>query len=106
MVRFYGLVRVSQIVRIEDCLMGKEIILYSAQLCGDCQNLKAFMDANGVAYELRDIREQPEYAKELEQRTGKQGVPYLLIDGEWICGYDPGKPFTDTFAKKTLGLAN
>jgi len=86
--------------------MERKIILYSAQLCGDCQNLKAFMDANGVAYELRDIREQPEHAEELEQHTGKQGVPFLVIDGEWIRGYEPGQPFTDSFARKTLGLAS
>ncbi len=86
--------------------MGREIILYSAQMCGDCQNLKAFMDANGVDYELRDVREQPQYADELEAKTGKQGVPFLVIDGEWIRGYDPGLPFSDEFARKTLGLAN
>jgi glutaredoxin len=85
--------------------MGQEIILYSATMCGDCQNLKAFMDANGVEYELRDIREQPEHAEELEARTGKQGVPYLVIDGEWIRGYEPGQPFSEAFARKTLGLA-
>jgi glutaredoxin-like protein NrdH len=86
--------------------MSREIILYSAQLCGDCQLLKAFMDANGVQYELRDIREQPEHAEDLEQRTGKQGVPFLVIDGEWVRGYDPGQPFTEAFARKTLGLAS
>jgi len=85
--------------------MSHEIILYSAKMCGDCQHLKAFMDANDVAYELRDIREQPEYAEELEARTGKQGVPYLVIDGEWVRGYEPGQPFSEAFARKTLGLA-
>ena len=40
--------------------MSKQIILYSAKLCGDCQRLKAFMDANGIKYELRDIRESLE----------------------------------------------
>ncbi len=86
--------------------MNREVILYSARMCGDCQHLKAFLDANGVDYELRDIREQPQYAEELEQSTGKQGVPYLLIDGQWVRGYEPGKPFSEAFARETLGLAN
>lgn len=85
--------------------MSQEIVLYSAEMCGDCQLLKAFMDANGIAYELRDIRKQPEHAEELEQRTGKQGVPFLVIDGEWVRGYEPGQPFSEEFARKTLGLA-
>ena len=85
--------------------MSKNIVMYSAQLCGDCQRLKAFMDAHGVAYECRDIRENPAYAAELETKTGKQGVPYLLIDGEWVRGYEPRRPFSEEFAKSILGLA-
>lgn len=84
--------------------MAKQIIMYSAKLCGDCQLLKAFMDANGVAYENRDIRENPEYGTELEAKTGKLGVPYLIIDGEWKRGYEVGKPFSESFARELLGL--
>ena len=50
--------------------------------------------------ELRaDIRKHLEYGEELRENTGKLGVPYLVIDGEWIRGYDIGKAFTDEFAK-------
>ena len=84
--------------------MPEEIIVYSAELCGDCQNLKAFMDANGIEYTVRDIRKNPEYGEELEKETGKLGVPYLKLDGEWIRGYDVGEPFSDEFAKNLFGL--
>ena len=79
--------------------MPRSIILYSAQLCGDCQNLKAFMDAEGIEHEVRDIRENLEHGEELEAKTGKLGVPYLVIDGEWIRGYQPGEPFSEDFAR-------
>ena len=84
--------------------MAAEIIMYSAQLCGDCQQLKAFMDANGIAYENRDIKDDPAHAEELEQRTGKLGVPYLVIEGEWVRGYAPGQAFSEDFARGILGL--
>lgn len=84
--------------------MPKEVIVYSGKLCGDCQNLKAFMDANGIAYEERDIRETPAYGEELEAKTGKLGVPYLILDGEWVRGYDPGQPFSEDFARKLFGM--
>jgi len=84
--------------------VSEHIILYSAALCGDCQQLKAFMDAHGIEYELRDIRENPEYARELERKTGKLGVPYLVIDGEWIRGYEVGKPFSEEFARSLFGM--
>ena len=79
--------------------MTQTIIVYSAQLCGDCQHLKAFMDQQGIAYENRDIREHPAYGEELEAKTGKLGVPYLVVDGEWKRGYAPGKAFSEEFAR-------
>lgn len=85
--------------------MSKHIVMYSAELCEDCQHLKAFMQAHGITYENRDIRKQPEYARELEEKTGKLGVPYLVIDGEWIRGYAPGQPFSEEFARKLFGLS-
>lgn len=78
--------------------MPKEIILYSAQMCGDCQKLKDFMESKGIRFEIRDVRAHPEYAKEVEENTGKMGVPYLVIDGEWVCGYDLESPFSEDFA--------
>ncbi len=79
--------------------MPKEIIVYSAALCGDCQLLKGFMDANGIAYENRDIRQHPEHGVELQEKTGKLGVPYVVVDGEWKRGYLPGEPFSEDFAR-------
>ena len=85
--------------------MSEEIIVYSAELCGDCQNLKAFMDANNIEYTVRDIRKNPEFGEELEKVTGKLGVPYLKMNGEWIRGYDVGKPFSEDFARNLFGLS-
>ena len=84
--------------------MDGKVTLYSAKLCGDCQNLKRFMDEHGIAYELRDIREHAEYADELRDATGKEGVPFLNLHGKWVCGYDAGRPFTEAFARSLFGL--
>jgi len=84
--------------------MPKEVIVYSAELCGDCQALKAFMDANGIAYEVRDIKADPEHARTLEEKTGKLGVPYLVIGGQWVRGYDVGEPFSEAFARGLFDL--
>jgi glutaredoxin-like protein NrdH len=83
--------------------MAKEIIMYSAEMCGDCQLLKAYMDEKGIDYENRDIRKNPAYAEDLKGKTGKEGVPYLVVDGEWKRGYEPGEPFSEEFAAQLLG---
>ncbi|MBI1318414.1 MAG: glutaredoxin family protein [Candidatus Hydrogenedens sp.] len=85
--------------------MSEEVlIVYSAALCGDCQLLKAFLDERGIRYENRDIRANPEYGVELEERTGKLGVPYVVHNGEWKRGYLPGEPFSAEFAEDLFGL--
>lgn len=84
--------------------MQREIIVYSAKLCSDCQSLKRFLDNEGVPYTVRDIKENPEHGVELESRTGKLGVPYVVVDGEWRRGYQPGEPFSEDFARELLGL--
>ncbi|MCC6143995.1 MAG: glutaredoxin family protein [Candidatus Hydrogenedentes bacterium] len=77
----------------------RQITVYSAALCGDCQRLKAWMEEQGIQYENRDIREHPHHARELEEQTGKLGVPYLIIDGQWKRGYVPGQEFSPDFAR-------
>lgn len=69
-----------------------QIVVYSAEMCGDCQELKTWMEYAGIAFENRDIRKNPEYGKELASKTGKEGVPYVIINGEWKKGYDPAAP--------------
>ncbi len=84
--------------------MPRNVILYTAPMCSDCDKLKHFMDANGIAYELRDIKKDPAHAQELAEQTGKQGVPYLVVDGKWVRGYEPRVPFSEDFARQILGL--
>lgn len=79
--------------------MKREVILYCADMCSDCQKLKDYMQAQGIEYELRDIQENPAHADEVLEETGKLGVPYLIIDGEWVRGYDLDKPFSEEFAR-------
>ncbi len=82
----------------------KQIVLYGADFCGDCRLLRSWMDKAGLTYEYRDIRANPHHAAELEEQTGKQGVPYLIVDGEWKRGYEPGKPFSEAFARALFDL--
>lgn len=79
-----------------------KLIVYSAQWCGDCQKLKAFLNEENIEYENRDIVQDKKWGEELESKTGKLGVPYLLIGEEWVIGYEPGVGFSDSWARKTL----
>ena len=84
--------------------MESTVIMYSAELCGDCQKLKAWLDSTGITYETRDIKKDPDHSAVLQSKIGKLGVPYLVINGEWKRGYVPGKEFSETFARELFGV--
>ena len=79
--------------------MKRDVILYGAKMCSDCQKLKAYMESNEIDFELRDIKEDQAHADAVMEKTGKLGVPYLVIDGEWKRGYELTKPFSEDFAR-------
>lgn len=83
---------------------AKQVVVYSAELCGDCQHLKGWLDLVGIQYETRDIKKNPEHATVLEAKTGKLGVPFVIINGEWKRGYEPGRPFSEAFARELFGI--
>lgn len=78
------------------------LIVYSAAWCHDCQALKAYLTTAGITYENRDIKENPAWGRELEEQTGKLGVPYFRVGDEWIIGYEPGVGFTEAYAQRVL----
>ena len=82
--------------------MSQQLIVYSAALCGDRIKLKEYLDTKNIPYENRDIRENPQYGDELKEKTGILGVPYIILNGQWKRGYEPGKPFTEEFAQNLL----
>lgn len=69
-------------------LKGHELAVYSTAWCPDCTRLKQWMQRNGVAHEEVDIGADAESADKLERETGKQAVPFILVDGKtWVRGY-------------------
>ncbi|MBK7642849.1 MAG: glutaredoxin family protein [Planctomycetes bacterium] len=74
-------------------LTGHRLDVYSFEGCPDCTRLKRWMDAFGVAHREVDIHEEPAAAEKLESETGKQAVPFILVDDKtWVRGYHKELP--------------
>ncbi len=85
--------------------LARKLKLYSAEWCADCRNAKRFLDEQGVDYELVEIDKDEQAARLLEERTGKRGIPCLLIDGDrWLRAYEPGRGFDREGVARELGL--
>ncbi len=64
-----------------------ELKVYSTDWCGDCRTLKRFLAAEGIAYTEINIEHDQAAEQELIERTGKRGIPYMVVEGDWIRGY-------------------
>jgi len=69
-------------------LKSIDLQVYSAAWCPDCRRLERWLGENAVAYTKVDIETVPGAAERLEAETGKQAIPFILVDGKaWVRGY-------------------
>ncbi|HZD48080.1 MAG TPA: glutaredoxin family protein [Silvibacterium sp.] len=81
-----------------------EIVLYSAPWCRDCREAKRFLENHNIAFTEIDIERTPGAAAELIRHVGKRAIPQLVIDGEWVQPYRPGRGFLHDEMSERLGL--
>jgi glutaredoxin len=62
--------------------------VYSSHSCPDCSRLDRWLQAKGVSHRKVYIEDDAGAADKLENETGKQAVPFILVDGRtWVRGY-------------------
>ena len=81
-----------------------QIVLYTASWCRDCREAKRFLDKHNLPYSEIDIETTPGAAAELIRHVGKRAIPQLVIDGEWVQPYRPGRGFLYEEMSERLGL--
>jgi mycoredoxin len=81
-----------------------QIVLYTASWCRDCREAKRFLEKHNLAFIEIDIERTPGAAAELIHHVGKRAIPQLVIDGEWVQPYRPGRGFLYEEMSERLGL--
>ena len=60
--------------------MGNQIIVYSAEWCGDCRRTKRFLEEHQIAYENVNIEQVPEAVEIVTRLTnGNRSVPTIVF---------------------------
>ena len=78
----------------------KEVLLYSAEWCGACRKARAFLDGEGVSYDLLDIDADPRAKAEVRRILGSVRIPLLDVGGTYISGFAPAE------IRRALGKAS
>lgn len=61
--------------------MDKKLILYHFPSCPYCVKVFKYMESEGIELEMRNIRKNLDWRRELEEVGGIVQVPCLFIDG-------------------------
>lgn len=64
------------------------LIMYTKTGCPWCIDARNYLDEKGVAYEEREVRSNPEFMRELEQKSGQNKTPTIDLDGEILADTD------------------
>lgn len=65
-----------------------KVKVYSSPYCVFCGMLEEFLKENNVKFEKFDVSVDPKALKEMQEKTGQNGVPVIDIDGKIIIGFD------------------
>lgn len=57
------------------------IIVYTKTGCPWTARVAAYLQTHDIPFEMRDILKNPEYRKEVEEKSGQNKSPTLDIDG-------------------------
>ena len=78
--------------------MEKKVKVYSTPTCPYCDMAKQFLRDNNVKFEAVDVSKDRAAAAEMIEATGQMGVPVIMVDKQYIIGFDREA------IKKALGL--
>jgi glutaredoxin-like YruB-family protein len=75
-----------------------KVKVYTTQMCPYCFTLKKYLTENNVEFEEIDAASDEKIQDLIFEKTGKMTAPVIVINDEWIQGFDREK------ISKLLGL--
>ena len=66
----------------------KKVVVYSQPGCSGCQAAKEFLSQKGIAFEIKNIREDALAMKELTDKYNSRSTPTILVNDRVVIGFD------------------
>lgn len=68
-----------------------KITIYTTPACVYCQMAKKYFNEHGIAYQEKDVLADPQARKEMIEKSGQLGVPFIEINGEVVIGFNQSR---------------
>lgn len=78
-------------INLNEGKKSHNVIVYSTLACSWCNTLKSYLRINGINFRDIDVSKDEKAAAEMVRRSGQQGVPQSIIDGNLVIGFDKNK---------------
>ncbi len=69
----------------------KSVTVYSTPTCSWCNRLKNYLRDNNIKFRDIDVSKDQKAAEDMVKKSGQQGVPQSIINGQVIVGFDKVK---------------
>jgi glutaredoxin-like YruB-family protein len=70
---------------------SKSVTVYTTPTCSWCTTLKGYLRKNHISFTEINVASDQDAAAEMVRRSGQQGVPQTLIDGQVVVGFDKAR---------------
>lgn len=67
--------------------MSEAVKIYTIPTCSDCHFAKRYLKERNVQYTEYNCEENPAYAEEVRELTGKSIVPTIVINDQVFVGF-------------------
>ena len=76
---------------VDEAKKSVDITVYGASWCPSCKQTRAWLDAQGMAYNERDIDRSSEANRALHRLNPAGSIPVVDIEGEVVVGFAPAQ---------------
>ncbi|WP_305046441.1 glutaredoxin 3 [Geoalkalibacter sp.] len=64
----------------------KAVEIYTKSYCPYCKRAKELLRIKGVSFVEYDVTDDPRKEQEMKQRSGRETVPEIFVDGQLVGG--------------------
>lgn len=83
--------RMASIAAEKEGKPSYSVTVYSTPTCSWCNTLKTYLRKNRIRFSDIDVSRDMDAAREMVARSGQQGVPQSVINGEVIVGFNKAR---------------